>query len=189
MKGIEKMTEDNVIGIIKNSNFNLQNQELNNPEIRYASRGLVFNEKNEIAIFHKKNKNEYKLPGGGIELRETPKDAFLREIEEETGCIVEITDYLGIIIEEKSSTNFKQISYVYVSRVINDLHKLKLTEKEKEEGAVFHWVAIEDALNLITNCKDKLVGSNYDNLYRSLFMVERDKEILKYYLKTKSNIN
>lgn len=181
--------EDNVIAIIKDSNFHLKDKELNDPLIRYASRGLVFNDQNEIAVFHKKNKNEYKLPGGGIKKNENPVEAFYREVLEETGCVVEILDCLGTIIEEKSSTNFKQVSYVYVSRVINDSRKLNLTEKEKEEGAVLLWKSIQDALDLITNCQENLVGSLYDDLYRSLFMVERDKEILNYYIKNKIKNN
>lgn len=34
---------------------------------RVASRGIVLNDNDEIAIFYKKHKNEYKLPGGGKE--------------------------------------------------------------------------------------------------------------------------
>ena len=33
---------------------------------RVASRGIVLNDNGKIAIFYKKNKNEYKLPGGGM---------------------------------------------------------------------------------------------------------------------------
>lgn len=179
--------EDNIIAVIKDSNFNLKDKELHNPEIRYSSRGLVFNDQNEIAVFHKQKKNEYKLPGGGLEKNEDPVDAFYREVFEETGCEVSIIDCLGTIIEEKSSTNFKQVSYVYVAKVINNSHQLNLTEKEKDEGAILLWKNIDEALNLITNCQKDLVGSLYDDLYRSLFMVERDKEILKYYIKTKVN--
>lgn len=43
---------------------------------RLASRGIVLNGNDEIAIFYKKNKNEYKLPGGGIEETETKEDVL-----------------------------------------------------------------------------------------------------------------
>ena len=46
----------------------------------------------KIAIFYKSNKNEYKLPGGGMENDENPEEAFKREVLEETGCVVEIVN-------------------------------------------------------------------------------------------------
>ena len=37
---------------------------------------------------------------------------------EETGCVVEILEELGITEEYKFQNNFKQISYIYVGKVI-----------------------------------------------------------------------
>ena len=177
MKCINKLTDED---------FGLDIVPFDNPRHRYGARGIVFNKDNKIAVLNKTLKNEYKLVGGGIEEDEDPTKAFKREVLEETGCFVEITNYLGTIIEEKSLTNFKQISYVYVAKVIKNLNKLNLTLKEQEEGATLLWKDLNEALILITNCQSNLVGSKYDNLYKSLFMVERDKKILEYYLKNKN---
>ena len=84
--------------------------EINNPKTRLGARGIVIRDDGKIAIFNKTNKNEYKLPGGGIENDETPEEAFKREVLEETGCIVEIIEELGITEEYKCQSNFKQIS-------------------------------------------------------------------------------
>lgn len=179
------MIEDKIIDIITDETLNLESKKINNPIIRYASRGIVFNELGEIAVINKKAKNEYKLPGGGIENLETKEEAFYREIFEETGCKVKILDYLGIIIEEKGLTNFKQISYVFVAEVLEDTKKLHLTIKETEEKTTLLWKNIVDAYQLIKNSQENLVGSKYDSLYKSLFMVLRDQLILDYYLKNK----
>ena len=167
---------NNIIGVIKDSN-----NSLNNPVIRYASRGIVIKD-NQVALINKQNKNEYKLPGGGIENNETKEQAFYREILEEVGCEVEIKDYLGMIIEEKSNTNFKQISYVFVANVINDTNHLNLTKKEIDEGTRLLWVTPQEALDLIKDSIEKIKGSKYDSKYRSMFMVKRDAKILEYYL-------
>lgn len=155
---------------------------IDNPIIRIGARGLVFNVNGEIAVFNKTAKNEYKLPGGGVEKDEDIEKAFLREIMEETGCHVVIKDYLGIIEEYKTKNNFVQKSYVFISEVVDDTNKLHLTKKEAEEGARLLWKSIDTSLELITNCKENLRGSRYDDLYSSIFMVERDKRILEYYL-------
>ena len=81
---------------ITDTDFNIK--EINNieqPIIRFGARGIVFNNKGKIAIIHKVNKNEYKLPGGGIDENEDAKIAFKRECEEEIASKVKILKILG----------------------------------------------------------------------------------------------
>lgn len=169
---------------IVDEDFGIKSKEFNDPRIRYGARGIIINNDN-IAVFNKSFKNEYKLPGGGIDEGEDPKTAFKREAMEETGCKIEIIDELGIIKELKSNDNFIQTSYVFVAKVIKQTNKLDLTEKEKEEGAKLLWCQPLDAYNLISNCINNLKSSAYENVYHSKFIVKRDTEILKYYLEKK----
>lgn len=69
---------DNLIGIITDEDFGDQSREFNNPRIRYGARGIVINENGDLAVLNKTKKNEYKLPGGGIEANEDPHFAFKR---------------------------------------------------------------------------------------------------------------
>lgn len=155
---------------------------MKNPKLRLGARGIVIREDGKIAIFNKSNKNEYKLPGGGLEGKEKPEDAFKREVLEETGCEVEIIDDLGTTEEYKSLNNFKQISYIFVGKVLNDTKQLNVTQKEKDEGAKLLWVNPYKALELIKNCINDLKDSQYENVYATKFVVLRDRKILEYYL-------
>jgi ADP-ribose pyrophosphatase YjhB (NUDIX family) len=175
----------NIISKIIDEDIGLESKKMENPELREAARGIITREDGKIAIFNKSNKNEYKLPGGGIEGNEKPEEAFKREALEETGCIVEITKKIGITEEYKSLSNFKQISYVFIGKVIEDTKLLNITQKEKEEGAKLLWETPKKALELITNCYDKLVKSDYESVYSSKFIVLRDRRILEYYIKNK----
>ena len=178
----EKVIYMKCIKIITDKDFNLKSISFNNPRHRYASRGIVLNNDGKVAILNKKNKNEYKLVGGGIEFNESPREAFIREVYEETGCRISIMDELGIIEEEKSLDNFKQTSYIYVARVIDNTGVLHLTQKEIDEGAVLLWLDINYALFLIKDSLNNINASKYENLYHSRFIVKRDYEILKYYI-------
>lgn len=171
----------NLIKILTDKDFNIDTIEMNNPRHRYAARGLVFKD-DKIAILNKQFKKEYKLVGGGIEENEDPAIAFQREVLEEAGCEIEIKELLGTIEEHKSQDNFKQTSYVFVANVVNDTKKLNLTQKEMDEGARLLWLDIEDAMRLIKESEDKLIASEYENIYHTKFIVRRDYEILKYYL-------
>ena len=155
---------------------------MENSKLRLGARGIVIRDDGKIAIFNKSNKNEYKLPGGGLEGEEKPEEAFKREVLEETGCEVEIIETLGTTEEYKSLNNFKQISYVYVGKVLKDTNKLNLTKKEKDEGAKLLWETPEKALELITECFDKLVASKYESIYSTKFVVLRDSKILEKYI-------
>ena len=156
--------------------------ETQNPRTRFGARGIVLREDGKIAVFNKSNKNEYKLPGGGIEENENPELAFKREVLEETGCDVEIIETLGTIEEHKTLDNFKQISYVFIGKVLKDTKELHVTEKEKDEGANLIWETPENALKLITDCFNNLVASKYESVYHTKFIVFRDRKILERYI-------
>lgn len=173
------------ISVLVDEDFGLKSAVFDNPRIRLGARGIVVRKDGKIAVFNKSNKNEFKLPGGGIDDGENAKEGFLREVLEETGCTVEITKELGTIEEHKSLDNFKQISHVFVAKVIEDKGTLYLTEKEQKEGAKLLWMDEKEVLEKITDCINDLKESEYENLYHSKFIVERDRRILSYYIENK----
>ncbi len=173
----------NMIKVITDDDFGLEKIPVRTYETRFASRGIVVRENGDIAVFNKKNKNEYKLPGGGIETDETPEQAFIREVLEETGAHVEITAKMGIIEEVKTHSAFRQISNIFVGKVTSETNRLSLTPKEQEEGGALLWINPKEALEKITNCIDNLVPSKYENIYQTKFIVFRDRCILEKYLK------
>lgn len=172
----------NLLFEITDKDFGIDPQEMNNYRLRVAARGIVIRDDGKIAIQNKSNKNEYKLVGGGMEKNEDPTVAFKREVLEEAGCEIEIIEQLGVTEEYKSLQNLKQISNIFVAKVIKDTHTLDLTEKEKNEGAKLLWLEPKEALKLIIDCYDKLLPSEYDNVYDTRFVVLRDRKILEYYL-------
>ena len=171
------------LGTIKDSDFGLkEKQNISTPLYRFSSRGIVLNEKNEIAVFYKENKNEYKLPGGGIKELEMPHRAFIRECREEIGCEVEILSNLGVITEYKSKENFKQVSFIYCAKKAGPFEGLDLTNQEKDEGGKIMWLPKLEALNKMKDCLNNIKASEYDSVYRTKFMVLRDIKILEHFI-------
>ena len=81
---------------------------------------------------------------------------------------------------------FIQESEVFIAHVVRDKMKLELTEKEIGEGSKFIWVKIDKAIELIRNSEKEIIASKYDgekSIYHTMFIVRRDAEILKYYIK------
>lgn len=176
----ENQIKKDLIYKITDEDFGLNNLGFDYLEFRYGARGIVIREDGKIALLNKVNKNAYKLPGGGIEDNETPEEAFKREILEEIGCIIDIINKIGTTEEYKTKIKFKQVSHIFVGKVIDDTHKLNLTQKEKEEGAKLVWVTPQDGLKLINECYDRLKATNIS--YSGMFVALRDKKILELYI-------
>lgn len=61
--------------------------------------GCVFNDKGEVLLQKRADSNKWGFPGGAVELGETPQMAAIREVKEETGLDVEVSDLIGIYTE------------------------------------------------------------------------------------------
>lgn len=73
-----------MLGRITDNNFIDGAPEFMETISRYASRGVLVDDMLHIAMMYMSKIKLYKLPGGGIDEDEEIRDAFLREIKEET---------------------------------------------------------------------------------------------------------
>lgn len=156
---------------------------MNNPFHRKGARGIVLDHDGNMAVFYKKNKNQYKVPGGGLDKNESFEEAFIREVREEVGCEVQIISCLGYTEEYKTKSNYIQTSYVFVGKVIRKLENLELTKMEQDEGGERLWMTPKEALRKMKENYDSLLASKYTNLYSTKIVAKRDIKIVEEYLK------
>lgn len=57
---------------------------------------IIFNDKKEVLLCHRRDRDLWNLPGGGLEENESPWDGIIREIREETGFESKIEDLIGV---------------------------------------------------------------------------------------------
>lgn len=85
------------------------------PRFRMAVAALVFDEHGRILLFkHTYRKLEWGIPAGGLEFKEQPKDAIVREFFEETGMAVEVVN----LLLADSSPDFHHVSLVYLCEIV-----------------------------------------------------------------------
>lgn len=103
-----------------------------------AAGGYVLNAHNELLVFYRRS--SWDLPKGKIDPGETPEQAAVREVQEETGLVnVSLGDFLAYtyhIYEEKGQRILKK-TWWYRMRT-NDTQLVPQTEEDIEE---IHWVA------------------------------------------------
>lgn len=101
------------------SNF----QELNRPSQSY---GLILNNKKEVLLISE-DANKWTLPGGTIEVDETPEEALAREIYEESAVVID-SDF---IIPFFYNVNYELINdeYIYNTTQLRFISKVKKIDK------------------------------------------------------------
>lgn len=109
-----------------------------------ASGGLVYNSLGQFLILQTskgKDFGKWVVPGGKLDLNETPIDAFAREVFEETGLTVNHVNLLGIRDYTARSGNHYQF-YDYTSSVEDD-KRIKINE----ESLAFRWITKDQIPN------------------------------------------
>jgi ADP-ribose pyrophosphatase YjhB (NUDIX family) len=123
------------------------------PRFRAAVAALIFDEQGRVILFnHTYRKWQWGIPAGGLEHREQPADAIVREFFEETGMQIKIEKLLTVV----SAREDHHLTIVYLCKIVsgefkesievsemkyfdvNALPKMLLAEKE-----LIHWVAAE----------------------------------------------
>ncbi len=162
---------DKDIDVVDSSGFNVKRDMVT----RLAARAVVLDNEGKVAVLYVNRKNQYKLPGGGIDEKESIHQGLLREIKEEAGCDVEIEKELGMIIEERHDVEEElglfQMSFCYVCKLKGQKVTPQFTKKEIKNGFELKWMDPEEALRLNSQIQ-------YDK-YRSKFIQKRFEMILK----------
>jgi 8-oxo-dGTP diphosphatase len=109
---------------------------------------LIVRNKKILLIYRKNAKGQYYvIPGGGVEVGETPEQAAIREMREEAG--VEIT--LGEKLYEQQSKDENQHQYFYSAEIIGDIEDIVWQEQEKQllnNVYRFEWVPLSKVVNI-----------------------------------------
>jgi len=120
-------------------------------EIRERVEGIVYNDEGKIALIKAGKYHYHVFPGGGIESNETPYEALIREVREETGVQIKNIVELGMIIEYMNERKLKRVTYCFSSSVDQLLGPPTFTQEEIDEEYELQWVYPEKALQIIEN--------------------------------------
>jgi len=82
------------------------------PTVKVDVRGFVLNEKDEILMAKESIDGKWTIPGGWADIGDTPSEAILKEIKEETGFDAEIIRLLAIY-DKRCHPHPPQQYYIY----------------------------------------------------------------------------
>ena len=148
-----------------------------NPEYRKASRVVLFDNENRLALV---GRTYFLLPGGGVEDGESYEQAAIRECLEEAGCVVQITKYLGTTYDYRARLNRHQDMQCFVAHLVGEKGAPQTTQ-EDEQGIQVRWLTLDDAIDLMKQQIKSLPANRYNhsfNVRAHLVILEECKRIL-----------
>ncbi|MCM3791827.1 MULTISPECIES: NUDIX hydrolase [Priestia] len=108
---------------------------------------MVINQDHHVLLV-KNHRRGWEFPGGFVEAGESIKDAGIREVKEESGIVIEVTNFLGVEQDVKRSTTVILLKGKAISGEIS-------VSSETQDVGYF---TLEEAKNIIKldNFKDRM---------------------------------
>ena len=113
---------------------------------RTACRGIVIDGE-RILLSYETKTNQWMIPGGGLERNESDEECCIREIAEETGVQVEISDCLLEIDEYYA--NWKWVNRYFICKATGTT-QIKQTEREIQVGMEPRWLDISEIKDIFS---------------------------------------
>ena len=96
--------------------FHLLASRLLRPRFRVAVAAVIFDEHERILLFkHTYRKFEWGIPAGGLEHREQPENAIVREVYEETGMQIKVQK----LLLAESAKEDHHVSLIYLCNIVS----------------------------------------------------------------------
>ena len=142
---------------------------------RITARAIVKNQDGLYAVMYADKFKLHSLPGGGVEDGEDVLTALRREVYEETGCVCDAIQELGIVLENRASLDYTQINYYYVVTITHAPDENHLTDEELANQTVVKWVAFDELVQLINEQEFDRVQAKYLKARDVAALYEYDK--------------
>lgn len=118
---------------------------MNDPKHIVAVAGVFFNTHRQVLLVRTERRG-WECPGGQVEEGEDLVAALVREVQEETGCVVEVERLVGIYT---NPTPPSKVMFTFVGKYVSGVAS---QGDEQEVG----WYTKEQALQMVTHHANRL---------------------------------
>ncbi len=115
-------------------------------EHRTACRGIVVRD-NLVLLSYEENRDQYGIPGGGMEENESLQECCRREIAEETGVVADIKERFLTIKEYYEQWCYE--THFFACEPMGETPR-RLTERECQAGLIPKWIPLEEVVSIFS---------------------------------------
>ena len=118
------------------------------PQKRMGSGALFLNEQRQILLVNPTYKPQWEIPGGIVEENESPRQACIREVEEELGLAIAPEHLLSIGYQAATDEQTEGIMFIFFGGVLDaeEIAQIKLPKEELSEYRFWELGSVMQAL-------------------------------------------
>lgn len=116
---------------------------------------IILDDEKRVLLCHRPDYDLWNLPGGGLEFGETPWECVVREVKEEVGLEVEVTDLAGVYSKRKKA----DLVFSFICKTVGGEIKLS-DEADKIEYFSFKDIPKNTIPKQVERIKDVLDRQN-----------------------------
>jgi len=142
------------------------------PKKRMASGVLLFDEHDKLLIVKPSYKNHWSVPGGIIDIGESPTNCCVRETLEEVGIILRNPRLVCVDYRSPTDRTNEHVHCIYVADTLNkdDVGNIIV---DNDEIIDYKFVALSDALNMISPRIKRLIeNTGIDRTTQCVFILK-----------------
>lgn len=156
------------------------------PVFRRPSARAIIERDGKVLVMHSRKFDYYKFPGGGIEQGETPEEALVREVREESGYTVKpetIEEYGSVLRRNRDGKDpegiFEQQNFYYFCEIGDERVPIVQEEYEIEEGFEPVWVEFLTSLVRINRTAIRRGGGDAALIEREMRVFDMADEVVR----------
>lgn len=138
---------------------------------------VITNSENKVLLIKREDLEAWALPGGNIERNETPEEACIREVKEETGINISVDKINGIYI--RTIPGLKDVTFVYKATA-GKYTKLEIDEKEVLDIGWFNIGSLPN--HTLTGIRDIINNSLKETNINIGFMNKQELWVIKRFI-------
>jgi len=112
------------------------------PKKRMGAGCLLFDEQGRVLLVKPTYKPVWEIPGGVVELKESPKECCQREVQEELGLNRKIGDLLAVDYNHQTEEKTESLMFIFCGGVLT-LHEIESIKLRQDELSEFDFFTAE----------------------------------------------